>query len=305
MSVVCKALVLAGGKGARLRPLTYAMAKQLAPVANKPILYYAMESLWEAGIRDFGVIISPETGAAIQEALARWQRHKQQSYPGETPCRITFIPQAEPAGLAHAVAIARPYLGDDAFIMYLGDNLINGDLRGLMDAFEAARDQAASILLTPVENPCAFGVATLDEDGGVRQLIEKPQNPPSNLALVGVYLFRPAIFDAIAKIAPSARGELEITDAIQRLIDDGCGVLSRIHQGWWLDTGKKTTCWPPIAGFWRRCRRTPPRFARPAAIKRRLRRRPHGRAIAFDALSNCRPCGHWRRLRTARRYAGA
>ena len=233
MNGVRKALVLAGGKGARLRPLTHAMAKQLAPVANKPILFYALDSLWQAGLRDVGIIISPETGAAIREAVARWQAQQPQ------PCAVTFIPQAEPAGLAHAVAIARPYLGDEAFIMYLGDNLINGDLRGLMDDFEASPLQAASILLTPVENPSAFGVAVLDAAGGVARLVEKPAQPPSNLALVGVYLFRRAIFEAIEQIQPSARGELEITDAIQRLIDDGRGVLSRIHEGWWLDTGKK------------------------------------------------------------------
>ena len=228
-----KALVLAGGKGTRLRPLTYAMAKQLVPVANKPILHYAMDSLYLAGIRDFGIIISPETGESIRHSLSEWQ---------PADAQLTFIPQAEPAGLAHAVKIARPYLGDSDFIMYLGDNLINADLRGHIELFQQAAKQAAcvaSILLKPVPNPSSFGVAELDEQGRVMRLVEKPREPRSDLALVGVYLFTSAIFSAIEAIAPSARGELEITDAIQRLIDIEAVVQARVHEGWWLDTGKK------------------------------------------------------------------
>lgn len=224
-----KALVLAGGKGTRLRPLTYAMAKQLVPVANKPILHYAMDSLYQAGIRDFGIIISPETGNSIRQSLQSWQ---------PSDANITFIPQAEPAGLAHAVKIAQPYLGQDDFIMYLGDNLINADLGGHIAEFKSAHYDA-SILLKPVPNPSSFGVAELDTNGQVLRLVEKPPEPKSNLALVGVYVFTPRIFEAIDAIKPSWRGELEITDAIQQLIEDKAIVHSRVHDGWWLDTGKK------------------------------------------------------------------
>lgn len=224
-----KALILAGGKGTRLRPLTYAMAKQLVPVANKPILHYAMDSLYQGGIRDFGIIISPETGEAIKQSLNSWKK---------ADAELTFILQDEPAGLAHAVKIAKGYLQDDDFIMYLGDNLINADLGSHIDEFRNAGYQA-SILLRQVPNPSSFGVAELDSTGQVIRLVEKPKEPKSDLALVGVYLFTSRIFDAIARIQPSWRGELEITDAIQRLIDDNAVVHSRIHTGWWLDTGKK------------------------------------------------------------------
>lgn len=224
-----KALILAGGKGTRLRPLTYAMAKQLVPVANKPILHYAMDSLYQAGIRDFGVIISPETGKDIEASLEQWAK---------PDVEITYILQIEPAGLAHAVKIAHHYLQDDNFIMYLGDNLINADLGSHIREFTRA-GYDTSILLKQVPNPSSFGVAELDASGQVRQLVEKPKTPKSDLALVGVYLFTPQIFEAIAQIKPSWRGELEITDAIQQLIQDGHTVHSRIHEGWWLDTGKK------------------------------------------------------------------
>ncbi|HEY9746112.1 MAG TPA: glucose-1-phosphate thymidylyltransferase, partial [Oculatellaceae cyanobacterium] len=224
-----KALVLAGGKGTRLRPLTYAMAKQLVPVANKPILHYALNSLYQADIRDFGIIISPETGEDIQKSVNQW-------LPADA--QVTFILQSEPAGLAHAVKIAQPYLGEDEFIMYLGDNLINADLSGHIAEFRT-QGFDASILLKEVPNPSSFGVAELGANGQVLRLVEKPKEPKSNLALVGVYLFTSRIFDAIERIQPSARGELEITDAIQRLIDDQAVVHSKVHNGWWLDTGKK------------------------------------------------------------------
>lgn len=224
-----KALILAGGKGTRLRPLTYAMAKQLVPVANKPILHYAMDGLYQAGIRDFGIIISPETGQAIEESLNQWQ-------PGDAT--LHFILQLEPAGLAHAVKIAQHYLQDSDFIMYLGDNLINADLGGHIAEFRNAYYDA-SILLKQVDNPSSFGVAELDANGQVLRLVEKPKEPKSDLALVGVYLFTSRIVDAIAKIQPSWRGELEITDAIQKLIEEKAIVHSRVHEGWWLDTGKK------------------------------------------------------------------
>lgn len=224
-----KALILAGGKGTRLRPLTYAMAKQMVPVANKPILHYALDSLYAGGIRDFGIIISPETGEMIKASVGKWR-------PDDV--RITFILQDEPAGLAHAVKIADVYLEDDDFIMYLGDNLINADLGAHIEEFQRS-GYDASILLKQVPNPSSFGVAELNEDGQVVRLVEKPKEPKSDLALVGVYLFTHKIFEAIGKIEPSARGELEITDAIQQLIDDQARVHSRVHTGWWLDTGKK------------------------------------------------------------------
>lgn len=224
-----KALILAGGKGTRLRPLTYAMAKQLVPVANKPILHYALDSLYRAGIRDYGIIISPETGESIKQSVAEWQ---------PDDARSEFILQDEPAGLAHAVKIAQPYLGEDDFIMYLGDNLINADLGSHITEFRNAHYDA-SILLKQVPNPSSFGVAELDASGQVLRLVEKPKEPKSDLALVGVYLFTTRIFDAINRIQPSWRGELEITDAIQRLIEDKAVVHSRVHEGWWLDTGKK------------------------------------------------------------------
>lgn len=231
-----KALILAGGKGTRLRPLTYAMAKQLVPVANKPILHYALDGLYQGGIRDFGIIISPETGEAIKESLETWQKHLAEDV------KLTFILQDEPAGLAHAVKIAEPYLGKSPFVMYLGDNLINADLKTLIQAFmDRVKNEGfeASIMLKQVPNPSSFGVAELDAQGHVVRLVEKPKEPKSDLAMIGVYMFTASIFTAISRIQPSWRGELEITDAIQQLIDDKGKVFSSIHPGWWLDTGKK------------------------------------------------------------------
>lgn len=224
-----KGLVLAGGKGTRLRPLTHTMAKQLVPVANKPILHYAFQSLYDAGVRDIGVIISPETGDAIQASANLWKPED---------ATLTYILQDAPSGLAHAVAIAQPFLGDSPFIMYLGDNLIQNPLQELVTSFH--QDPCdAMILLKAVENPQSFGVAVLDDQQQVVSLEEKPAQPKSNLALVGVYLFTPLIFDAIAQIKPSPRGELEITDAIDKLIQLGHSVRACQVEGWWLDTGKK------------------------------------------------------------------
>ncbi|MGK7941239.1 MAG: glucose-1-phosphate thymidylyltransferase [Crocosphaera sp.] len=224
-----KALILSGGKGTRLRPITHTGAKQLVPVANKPILWYGIESIVNAGITDIGIIISPETGEEIEQKTGNGEQFG---------AKITYILQYEPLGLAHAVKVAQPFLGDDPFIMYLGDNLIQDNINFFLDTFNS-KHLDSLILLRYVSNPRAFGVAKIDENGRVSKLVEKPKDPPSNFALVGVYFFTATIHEAIANIQPSARGELEITDAIQELIDSDKIVESVQLQGWWLDTGKK------------------------------------------------------------------
>jgi len=221
-----KGLILSGGHGTRLRPLTYSQQKQLIPISNKPILFYTIEDLIEAGVKDIGIIIGPNKEQVI-EAVKK----------ANFKAKITFIEQDAPRGLAHAVLISEDFIGNDPFVMYLGDNLLrNGIISYSKEFLKGNMD--ASILLTEYENPTMFGCAELNSDGTVKRLIEKPKNPPSNLILVGVYFFRPSIFEAVKKIKPSWRGELEITDAIQYLIDKKYNVHSQIVKGWWKDTGK-------------------------------------------------------------------
>ena len=222
-----KALVLSGGRGTRLRPITHTSAKQLVPVANKPILYYALESIRAADIREVG-IVTGDTHDEIEAACgdgAEWD------------CSITYIPQEAPLGIAHAVKIARPFIGDEPFVLFLGDNLIKDGIASLVDEFRSG-DFHAQILLAHVRNPREFGVAELDSAGRLVRLEEKPKQPKSDLALVGVYMFDATVFEAVNAIKPSARGELEITEAIQYLIDRGYRVHSHIIDGYWKDTGK-------------------------------------------------------------------
>jgi glucose-1-phosphate thymidylyltransferase len=223
-----KGLILSGGRGTRLRPITHTSAKQLVPVANKPVLFYAIESLVQAGIEEIGIIIAPETGAEIQAAVGDGSRFG---------VGVTYIVQDEPAGLAHAVLTAEPFLGRDPFVMYLGDNLLQGGITDLVERFRT-NEADALILLTPVPDPESYGVAELDGERVVR-LAEKPAEPRSNLALVGVYMFNAGVHEATRAITPSARGELEITDAIQWLIDAGRRVEPHIVRGWWKDTGRR------------------------------------------------------------------
>jgi glucose-1-phosphate thymidylyltransferase len=222
-----KGLILSGGRGTRLRPITHTSAKQLVPVANRPVLFYGIQAMAEAGIREIGIIIAPETGDEIREAAGDGSQFG---------VELTYILQDEPAGLAHAVLTAEPFLGKDPFVMYLGDNLLQGGISDLVAAFRR-NDPDALILLTPVPDPQHYGVAEL-EDGRVVALAEKPPEPKTDLALVGVYMFTPAVHDAARAISPSARGELEITDAIQHLVDTGRRVEPHIVNGWWKDTGR-------------------------------------------------------------------
>jgi glucose-1-phosphate thymidylyltransferase len=238
-----KGLILSGGAGTRLRPITHTSAKQLVPIANKPILFYGIEAMVEAGIKEVGIIVGP-TGEEVMEAVgdgSRWD------------VVITYIPQAEPLGLAHCVLIAEDFLGSDDFVMYLGDNMLQQSLLAFTKRFEADKARsalprlgeegvvapAAQILLARVDDPRQFGVAELGPEGEVVRLVEKPSEPPSDLALVGVYLFDRHIQEAVRGIQPSWRGELEITDAIQWLIDHGHRVNHDVLEGWWIDTGKK------------------------------------------------------------------
>ena len=221
-----KGLILSGGRGTRLRPITYTSAKQLVPVANKPILYYGIEALAACGIRDIGIVVG-DTPQEIRDAVGDGSRFG---------VRVTYLQQEAPLGLAHAVLIAEAFMAGEPFVMYLGDNLVREPLRPMVDRFAADRP-SAQIFLAHVPNAQEFGVAELAGDRVVR-LIEKPKRPPSDLALVGVYMFDRTVFQAVKAITPSARGELEITDAIQWLIDQGHTVRPYVISGWWKDTGK-------------------------------------------------------------------
>jgi glucose-1-phosphate thymidylyltransferase len=222
-----KGLILSGGAGTRLRPITHTSAKQLVPVANKPVLFYGIEALVEAGITEIGVIIAPETGEEIRQAAGDGS---------DFGASITYIEQEAPLGLAHALLTAEDYLGQSPFVMYLGDNLLRDGITDLVEGFRRSEPDAL-ILLTRVDDPSSYGVAELNGERVVR-LVEKPRDPPSDLALVGVYMFTPAIFEAAHSIKPSGRGELEITDAIDTLIESDRRVESHIVKGWWKDTGK-------------------------------------------------------------------
>jgi glucose-1-phosphate thymidylyltransferase len=222
-----KALILAAGKGTRLRPLTNTIPKHLLPVGNKPILFHVLDYVKEAGIKDIGIVVSPDSGPYIEEALGTGS---------EWGGKITFIAQTEPLGLAHAVKVAQGFLGDSPFLMFLGDNLIQEGVKDFLEGFYASSSDA-SILLKEVNDPKAFGVAELDNSGKVLHLEEKPKKPKSNLAVIGVYLFTAEIHKAIAQTKPSWRGELEITDAIQKLLEMGKEIKSHLLRGWWLDIG--------------------------------------------------------------------
>ena len=222
-----KGLILSGGAGTRLRPITHTSAKQLVPVANKPVLFYGIEALAEAGIREAGIIIAPETGDEVREAVGDGSSFG---------LEVSYIEQEAPLGLAHALLTAEEFIGESPFVMYLGDNLLRDGIVDLVQAFRSSEPDAL-ILLTRVADPGAYGVAELDGDRVVR-LVEKPEDPPSDLALVGVYMFGPEIFGAAHSISPSARGELEITDAIDALINSGKRVEPHVVKGWWKDTGR-------------------------------------------------------------------
>jgi len=223
-----KGLILAGGSGRRLRPLTHTSAKQLVPIANRPILYYVIDDLVGVGITELGIVVgdtADEIRASVGDGSA-W---------GAT---VTYIDQKAPLGLAHAVLVAKSFLGEGPFAMYLGDNMFEDSLDSVVAGFDGS-GAAARLLLAKVEDPTTFGVAELGPGGAITALVEKPERPPSDLALVGVYLFGPRIHEAVRAIQPSARGELEITDAVQWMIDRGGVVEHRVLDGWWIDTGKK------------------------------------------------------------------
>ena len=221
-----KGPILSGGKGSRLRPFTYTNAKQLVPIANKPVLFYAIEQLVEAGITDIGIIVG-DTAEQVQAAVGDGSQFG---------AKVTFIQQDAPLGIAHAVGTAHAYLGESPFCLYLGDNFVLGGIKSYVETF-LSKGSNSQILLHPVENPQAFGIAQF-VDGKVAKIVEKPQDPPTNLAVIGVYMLDRNVFDVIANLQPSGRGELEITDALQGLIDRGLRVDAEVMDRYWIDTGK-------------------------------------------------------------------
>jgi glucose-1-phosphate thymidylyltransferase len=223
-----KGVLLSGGTGSRLRPITHTGPKQLVPVANKPVLEYAIEDMREAGITEIGIILGNKGREEIQQLLGDGSKYG---------VDITYIIQGNPLGLAHAAGCARDFVGEDDFVMYLGDNILKAGISDLVESFING-DYGAGIALQEVENPQAFGIADIDEDQKVIELIEKPDDPPTNLAVIGIYVFSNAVFDIIEQLEPSWRGELEITDALQVLLEDGHAIDSHIVHGWWKDTGK-------------------------------------------------------------------
>ncbi|ASW54600.1 glucose-1-phosphate thymidylyltransferase [Plantactinospora sp. KBS50] len=223
-----KALVLAGGLGSRLRPFSYSMPKQLVPVANRPVLLHCLDRLREVGITDVAIVVSSERGQAIRDAVGDGSQHG---------LRLTYLSQEAPLGLAHCVQLAADFLGDDDFLMYLGDNIFASGLGELAETFRRDRP-AVQLVVTKVPDPSEYGVAEVDPDGRVDRLVEKPKNPTSDLAVIGVYFFTAAIHEATRRIQPSARGELEITDAIQWLVAGGADVRAAIYTGYWRDTGR-------------------------------------------------------------------
>jgi glucose-1-phosphate thymidylyltransferase len=224
-----KGLILCGGRGARLQPLTHTIPKHLIPIANKPIIHYVIEQLIDAGTTNIGIVVSPDNGTSICQALgngATWG------------VRFTYIMQEEPLGIAHAVKVARNFLGDTSFILFLGDNLLEGTIRRMLHVFRTKKPDAC-IMLKEVENPTQFGVAELDSNGNIIDIVEKPLETKSNLAIPGIYIFTPHIHDAIHQVKPSQRGELEITDSIRKMMEMRMSVRGYLHRGWWFDTGTK------------------------------------------------------------------
>lgn len=222
-----KAVVLCGGEGTRLRPFTYSMAKHLLPVAGRPVVEHSLAAVREAGITDVGIVVSPTVAGQFKDCLGDGSR---------LGLCVSYVVQPEPKGLAHAVLCAKDYVGENPFLVYLGDNLLEAGVRGVVDLFRSARPEAA-VSLARVEDPRRFGVAVI-EDGKLVRLVEKPQDPPSNLAIVGAYAFTPAIFQAAREVRPSFRGELELTDCLQWLLDRGHSVLPHEVHGWWQDVGR-------------------------------------------------------------------
>lgn len=223
-----KGLVLSGGKGTRLRPLTYTGAKQLVPVANKPVLFYALEDLVQAGITDIGVVISPETGDQVKQAVGDGSRFNAQ---------VSYIMQAQPLGIAHGIKIAADYLSGEPFVLFLGDNFIRGGIDSQVNAFRDGK-MDAQIILYEMKDPSRMGVAELDSESRVKRVVEKPKQFISPFAVIGIYMFGPRVFEAVDSIKPSARGELEITDTIQYLVDAGRDVRAHLLKGAWIDTGR-------------------------------------------------------------------